>query len=771
MIPEAKPTERDPVAKLGLIGGVLLALCLAVVVLSGRTKQSEFLAFAFLGGVAPPLAVVLLAMMGGLRIEAKLLAAVRMFLAVAMIGILVLGGVEFVERNPLSGILPFVAALAVSVAAAALVYFQKPSAAAARFASGVPDGLLIGLLAAIVIIFSPLEPTRKSAALVDYVLATPHFLWWLAFGLAFVGWVIWLSRLEARAASARKKWIDGLALFAFSLFLLGLFDDELYVNLEHYFVHLGPAMHAFNGGIAMVEVYCLYGLMPWVIIKAALAGIAPTFGTAAVVVRLSMLAYYLSIVVILFAIARRRLTAMILLAPMILVAVTFHPGLLNLNALPSTSGLRYLVPTLMVVVLVTVRTPAWSRWLATAILVLAAAWSIETFVYTLAPWGYVLLLQAVRTRSIREPGTVLATALGTALLAHIAFVLGTYFATGEWVDYRPYLGMLAKFQPYNTVLWAGALDPNFAVWAAVWLGLFLVLAVAGYRALLGNAPTDWASRLVPVAALGFAFMSYFAGQPTWPSLGLAFLPVAVVMIHSIEVLAARPHQYGPTGKAALFALVGVSSVLVAFGVERFARPALFDQANRTVLRRCLSAEGCQLAEVPGRLKHKVHASPLDLEGPVYQTLHDDRIATPAYRAEQASAFQSMKELVSILRDVAPRQRRVAVLGDAHSLGRANVSMAALMETGQWFRWPISSPADDTRSAEVTEFILKRVAQDAIPDGEPLIVALDRGGDHELAPLEAKILALIKRRCRLAPVETLKFHSVFRMEACSPPSRK
>ena len=511
----------------------------------------------------------------------------RLFLVFVAIGVLGLAGTVYITGTPVAGKWPFLTVILVSAVAAVILWF--PRNLGLIFGTARLDRLdaaLVVLLAVVGVIFSPLVAEDRASVLIDYFLNTPGFFWWSVFGLLFVAGVVWLCRFESRVTVPHKALIDRLALFGFGLFVLSLFDDELYVNLRHYLAYVGSAMHAYNGGYAMVDVFCQYGLMPWLVIKAAFSAIAPTFGTAALMVRLSMLAYLISIGVILYAVSRWRLSAFGLMMAFVLVAITFHPGLYNLNALPSTTGLRYLVPALMVVVLTAVSSPVLVRWLAMALLALASLWSIETFVYTLAPWGYLLFLQAVRTRSIGAPACTLAFGCAAVLLAHVVFALGTYGATGEWVDYRPYLGLFGGFRPDQAGAWSRLADPNFAVWVPIWVGLFLVLAAALYQALQGRQPAGGASRLVPVAAYGLASLSYFVGRPHWSSLGLAFLPIAVVMIGSLQTLVAKPGRHGTAGIALLLALVGTSATLVAFGAERFARPALYDQGNRTVLRRC-----------------------------------------------------------------------------------------------------------------------------------------------------------------------------------------
>ena len=762
-------TEADEIERLGIIGGGLLVAAITGVELVGRAKGIEFLAFVFLAGAAPPIAAMFLFFQGKPHSEAKLWLCARLFLGFMSIGVLGLGGLEYATKAILPDSRLFFAVVSGSAVAAAILYFSGLLDLGRRLALlATLDALLISLLVAVVVFFSPFDadgrtPVGRTPFLIDYFLSTPGFGWWWIFGLLFVGGMIWLCRFESRATIPAKSLIEALMLFGFGLFVLGLFDDELYLNLPHYLVHVGPAMHSYYGGIAMVDVFSIYGLLPWVVIEAAFSAIAPTFGTAALMVRLSMLAYLFSIGIILYAVSRWRLSAFGLMMAFVLVAITFHPGLYNLNALPSTTGLRYLVPALMVVVLTAVSSPVLVRWLAMALLALASLWSIETFVYTLAPWGYLLFLQAVRTRSIGAPACTLAFGCAAVLLAHAVFALGTYGATGEWVDYRPYLGLFGRFRPDQSSFWSDPIDPNFAAWVPVWMGLFLVLAAALYQALQGRQPAGGASRLVPVAAYGLASMSYFVGKPHWTSLGLAFLPVAVVLIDALQALALDPKRYGTIGTAVLFALVGTSTTLVAFGVERFARPALYDQANRTVLRRCFTADGCQLAEMPERLKQGIHALPLDPSGPVYQSLHDDHpINIPPYlRKDNQEGYQRIVELVSVLRDHAPNERRVNLLTDTYST--PYVSMTALMETGQWYSWPISSPLNDEVSSGVMELILTSVAQSRIRDGELLVVT----DNDQMLKIEKRIREIVTARCHLKLIELRVYHSVLRMENCTP----
>ncbi len=766
---------------MGLMGGVMLVACATLYVLGGQSKGQAYLAYLFLFGVAPLLAasLLLVAPRQG-RLTVRLETAVRLFLGLVLAGALLLGGAEYVNGRELSTRGPFFAVVFGSVLTAAILcrprrhprrlsLLNDPArrpAVLERF-----DALLIGLLVAVTIFFGRFYPAGHpgvplASDLVIYAWETPHFAAWLGFGLVFTVATIWLWRLQDRKSDRTKRWLDRLALLGAIPIVLGLFDDGLYVNVQHYMVHVGPAMHAFHGGVAMVDTYSIYGLLPWVVVEMGFRLLGPTFGTAALIVRVSQVLTLLAMVLVLYAVSRRRLAALSLMVPGLLVAVTFHPGLVNLNILPSTSGLRYLPPSLMVLVLTAVPSPAWSRWLGVAVLMVAALWSVETFLYTLAPWGYVLLLQAVRERSLRRAGLTLLLGLASVALAHVGFALGTFLMTGQTVDYEPYFGQVMGFRPYvDRGMLQVPLNPNFGVWLPIWLGHFLVLSTAAYRALQARAPTDMASRLVPVAAYGFIALNYFMIGPSWPSLGLAFLPVAIELICVLEVLSAKSRKYGTIGVAALVALVAVSSMMVAFGSERFARPMVAYQATSTVLRRCFTVEGCRFAEIPGRLKRGIAATPLDPEGPFSVDLHQTDLFQAPRPVPEANgiAWQSITEAVDILRRWAPNQPRVALLADQEPYNWF-IGLAVMMETGQWYRWPISSPGNDQISESLVRLTLRRVAADPMRNGEILVVSNDR--EYWLF-LEQKIFADIAGQCHFALVEKRQFHSVYRMEACRP----
>ena len=172
--------------------------------------------------------------------------------------------------------------------------------------------------------------------------------------------------------------------------MLLLYDDLHFTDFSHYMPLVGPALHAARGGAPMVDVYSVYGLGPWLVHLAAFELLTPTFGTAAVTVRVINLLYYGTILAMLVFVTRRRLSALWFFIPAILVALMW-----NMNALPMTLGGRNLLPAVVALLMVASRDKGWGRWAALPLIMLASLSSVEILIFALAPWGYCLLLNSV----------------------------------------------------------------------------------------------------------------------------------------------------------------------------------------------------------------------------------------------------------------------------------------------------------------------------------------------------------------------------------------
>jgi len=102
-----------------------------------------------------------------------------------------------------------------------------------------------------------------------------------------------------------------------------------------------------------------------------------------------------------------------------------------------------------------------------------------------------------------------------------------------------------------------------------------------------------------------------------------------------------------------------------------------------------------------------------------------------------------------------------------------------MQTGRWYRWPLSSPLNDQISSGITALVLDRIAKSHMRDGETVVLTNSpssremtgintspNANRDAMLEIEQKILALIEHRCRLTLIEKLKFNSVLKTTECS-----
>jgi hypothetical protein len=292
--------------------------------------------------------------------------------------------------------------------------------------------------------------------------------------------------------------------------------------------------------------------------------------------------------------------------------------------------------------------------------------------------------------------------------------------------------------------------PDYALWLPIAVSYFLILAVAGYRALRRISPTSIVDRLLPVAVFGLGPLAYFFGRPQEGTLNITCLSFAIVAICVAENLFIKAQRFGAVGPVLSTVMAASFAFAIADGFEHFMRPPDPSRGNYTVLRRCFTNEGCRLDEVPRNIALALHTQPLDPRTRV------------GYLAGDGGP--PIEEAISMLRRLAPGERYVGMLTEyqpaRYADARAAIGMTAFMATGQWFAWSISSPLLDGDSAVITAQILKQVA--ATPSGLLVIISNQR---ESWAPLNQEILDGLQARCRLSPIETGRYQSAFRTENC------
>jgi hypothetical protein len=645
----------------------------------------------------------------------------------------------------------------VALALAALALFlARQTVEPAVYAASL-DAWLVVALAVAVFAFSPFDPAQQvPIGLLDYALAAPHFGYWLLLGAAWTIAGIWIRRHEGWAFPHRKRLLETLAVVAAAIVVLLLYDDSHFTDFSHYMVLVGPAMHGVRGGIPMVDDYSIYGLLPWLVHLAAFDAFTPSFGTAAVVVRVINLCYFGAMLAILVLVTRRRLSALWFFVPALFVAITSHAngpgGMWNMNALPMTLGGRNLLPAVMALTMIASSGRPWGRWLSLVLIMLASVSSVEILAFALAPWGYCLLLDAVRARSIRLFATWIALAILSVALAQGALIAIVYLATGAVADYRPYFSLFFQFRPTEDSIWSVPFVPYYALWLPIGFAYFAVMAASGLRALRGQPADSLVDRLLPVAAFGLGPLAYFMGRPQEGTLNVSCLAFAVVALAFAEALFVNAARFG-SGAIALSRVMAVAFAFIAAdGFEHFMRPTDPSHGNSTVLRRCLSSEGCRLGNVATNIGLALHTQPLDRRTGVAFGVHDD-----GHR-------QRIEEVTSMLQRLAPWAREVGMLADLYPHIFADsdpaIGLTAFMTTGQWYAWSVSSPVNDGVSPLVTARVLHQVAS----TGNGLLVITPNRSD-DWAPMNVAIWQQLRQVCRLVPVEKGQFHTAFLTEGC------
>ena len=752
--------ESGQLGALASIGGLFLIGGMALIALSGQSRPMIFSVYVFMAVAVPLLsasAIYFTESGNAIRpaILDAILAVFRALLLCSVIALITLVLTQaYLWPQLVSSWIPagaFMATAAISVVG----FMLRPTPWSDI--PGLLDAWLISAFAVAVFILSPLRPAEPtSIGFVKYAFNAPHFGSWILLGIAWTAIGIWLRRHEGWAFPHKKKLLESLAVSAVGLVILGLYDDSHFVDFLHFQPLVGPALHTMHGGIPMVDTYSQYGFLPWYIYRAAFALFEPAFGTAAVVARLINLVYFAVILATLFFVSRRRLSALWFFVPALILAVVTHitvNGTLNMNALPMTLGGRYLLPACMTLLLVAAPQHRWAGRTALGLIVLASLSSIDILAFTLAPWGYCLLLDSMRSRSVRFFLGWLALALVAIAAAQFCFIATIYISTGAWVDYAPYFDIISQYRPNDAaeLFWSLPLIPYYALWFPIGFAYFLVMAAASYRAFRAVAPDSIIERLLPAAVMGLAPLAYFFGRPDEATLTIGCLSFSVVAIGIAEAMFINARRFGPVGPALASIMALAFAFAIADGFEHFMRPLDIARGNASILRRCFTAEGCRLADVPANIDLALHTQPLDPRTMVGYYVRD--------------AGPRIEEAISMLRRLAPDARFVGMLADSppyrYADASAAIGLTALMATDQWFAWSISSMINDRLSTVLSGRILRRVAT---TESGMLIVYPTRR--EEWLYLTKEILETLNARCRLKLVETGTYFSAFVTENCA-----
>ncbi len=502
----------------------------------------------------------------------------------------------------------------------------------------------------------------------------------------------------------------------------------------------------------MVEVYSQYGLLPWVVLSAAFERLPETFGAAAFVVRLFTLAWFVTFLLTVHRLVRDKGVCLLLAAIGLIWAITFHEKVFNLNGLPSTQGYRYLLPALVVLWM------AWAehwRWRGLGLLVLtvvASLWSIEDLLFSAGPVGAAAVLTALRARTPRPLLRDGAILLGGLLAGQGALALYLAAAYGRMPDYRPYFELVSSFEPGSVSHWSVPIPREYGLWIPVALAFFVPLALAARDALAGRDDHPRASSLVPASVLGIGAVSYFVGRSTSTTLGLALLPFLTVALVGLDALLERWRET-PRSQLRLERLLVALAVasVVAFSLERFARPYRADQGNATLLRECFDAAGCAPQAVARRLAAGIAQRPSEV----------DETDPVQFQMQGTGLAARVRDLRLLLDRDFPGRNRIPALIDSKRLYFLGVALFA--QSDRWYFWPVSSSLNDMDAPLLRRAILE--SSDALGPGDLLLVDRER---ESLLSIWQEAWQRIASRCTLERVDSGAFYDVLALRSCRAP---
>ena len=419
-------------------------------------------------------------------------------------------------------------------------------------------------------------------------------------------------------------------------------------------------------------------------------------------------------------------------ATLLAVVVTVLAGFGSPTFFPSTGGLRFGLAFLLVLVaLVAARRAPGANPLALpalVVLALASVWSFETFVYALAGFAAIALVDAaIRGLGLREAlrrcGFHAVRAAAAVGVAHAVFALATRALGGEWPDWGWYVEYVRAFS--RTGHWTA---PGSA-WSPVWpIGAvyFVVLAVAA-TVLASSREVATRERLPLIAlcgtaAVGVAFLPYFVGRSIDVLLAFVALPAFTVAAVGLAWLLRDPLPSRGTNIAAVGFCSWLAMLLLAL-----AAPLASDRLPRTAL-----AQLAPGGRSPGESLERLWDSPpMDPRAPAGARL---------------------------VRAHLPRSERALVIAEP------DLAQEVLLRTGRANALPIAFPWQDdllARSLEDVGQAAARLRPGTLmlfqPDAErrlskrPAVGVIGVIGGNRLSLVQLHALRTIRARFELAPV--------------------
>lgn len=275
-------------------------------------------------------------------------------------------------------------------------------------------------------------------------------------GLALAGLLLGTYLLLMRRHPGRR-WGAALDLLAMAVLLLLANNVRLYADPDQFYTitsnlhqnfYLGPANDVLHGRPMLVDTFSQYGVVLFYALAVWFKISAIGYGAMTLLSALLTAAEIAAVYVIL-RLARASRPLAFAAGAVAGIALFFAGTLPPPTSHPSTGGLRYLLPYLVVAAGVAgARFPQQRRrwwWTAAALVGLSSVWSVETFGYSSASFAGMAAYRALTAGGLRALLHALFPALVTVCVAHVSFAVLTFFLAGSWPAWDGYLAFLGSY--------------------------------------------------------------------------------------------------------------------------------------------------------------------------------------------------------------------------------------------------------------------------------------------------------------------------------------
>jgi hypothetical protein len=235
----------------------------------------------------------------------------------------------------------------------------------------------------------------------------------------------------------------------------------------------------------------------------------------------------------------------------------------SFNDFPSTGGLRYGIPWLVVLAtLLAARRPRRRRelWIAAGVLVaIASVWSFETFAYASATFTTAAVFDAASAPGGRRWIAIVArrilavAALSVVLWALLALAVRLF--AGSWPDPSEYLAYLSVYSAQGsanavTVPWT----PGLAMLLVHFASLFCLAGLVARRHPLVDGQRPALTAIAALNGLGIVSFSYWVGISIHQALFFMGLPVLAVAALWLSIATAQRDRLPPAFRIASLAV-------------------------------------------------------------------------------------------------------------------------------------------------------------------------------------------------------------------------